>query len=108
MEAVFDLERLAERPLLRAGAHHAGRDSPGVARLYADVVDLAGDALLPEVEVDAGEGVAVDARVEEGVGDVEDGALHRAHVVRSLADNLRMKRMRVRTVNVLDVPKAAA
>ena len=40
MEAVFDLERLAERPLLRAGAHHAGRDAPRVARLYAHVVNL--------------------------------------------------------------------
>ena len=43
MEAVFDLERLAERPLLRAGAHHAGRDTPRVARFYADVVNLAPD-----------------------------------------------------------------
>ena len=42
---------------------------------------LARDALLPQIEVDPGEGVAVDARVEEGVGDVEDGALHRTHVV---------------------------
>ena len=41
MEAVFDLERLAERPLLRAGAHHAGRDPSCIARLYADVFNLA-------------------------------------------------------------------
>ena len=40
MEAVFDLERLAERPLLGAGAHHARRDAPRVARLDADVVNL--------------------------------------------------------------------
>ena len=49
---------------------------------------LARYALLPQIEVDAGEGVAVDARVKEGIRDVKDGALHCAHVVRSLADNL--------------------
>ena len=40
VEAVFDLEGLAERPLLGAGAHHAGRDAPRVARLDAHVVNL--------------------------------------------------------------------
>ena len=60
--------------------------------LYASS-SLARDALLPQIEVDAGEGVAVDARVKEGIRDVEDGALHCAHVVRSLADNLGMRRI---------------
>ena len=40
MEAVLDLERLAERALLGAGAHHARRDAPRVARLDAHVVNL--------------------------------------------------------------------
>ena len=40
MEAVLDLEGLAERPLLGAGAHHARRDAPRVARLDAHVVNL--------------------------------------------------------------------
>lgn len=81
MEAVLDLKGLAERTLLGAGAHHAGRGPPGVARLDAEVVDLAGDALLPQVQVDGGQGVTVYPGVQEGVGDVEVGALDGVHLV---------------------------
>ena len=88
VEAVLDLEALAERPLLGACAHHAGARPPRVAGFDVEVVDLARDALLPQVEVEAGEGVAVDPRVEEGVGDVEVGALDGGDLVGGVADDL--------------------
>ena len=53
MEAVLDLERLAERALLGAGAHHARRDAPRVARLDAHVVNLSAwlrDSVVWEIQ----------------------------------------------------------
>ena len=75
VEAVLDLERLAEGTLLSAGAHDTGGDARGVAGLDGRVRDLARDALLPELQVGRGQGRAGDARVQERVGDVERGAL---------------------------------
>ena len=40
MEAVFNLERLAEGPLLGAGTHDAGGDPAGVACLDANITYL--------------------------------------------------------------------
>ena len=75
VEAVLDLEGLAEGPLLGAGAHDAGRHAAGVAGLDVDLGDGAGDALLPKLQVDVGQGVAGDPGVQERVGDVEQTPL---------------------------------
>ena len=75
VEAVFDLEGLAEGPLLGTGAHDAGADPAGVSRLDVDLGDGAGHALLPELQVDVGQGVAGDPGVQERVRDVEQAAL---------------------------------
>jgi len=76
VQAVIDLERLADGPLLGAGAHGAWRNPVGLARLDVDAADGAADALLPVVDVDSGKGVAGYSRVQEGVGDVEGRTLN--------------------------------
>ena len=51
VETVFNLEALAHRPLLGAGAHCARRDPLCVSDLNPCPTDVAADALLPQVEV---------------------------------------------------------
>ena len=75
MEAVLDLERLAQRSLFGTGAHDAGRDPPRVSRLDVDVAHLAGDSLFPQLKVDPGKSVTVDARIQERIRDVKERPL---------------------------------
>ena len=75
MEAVLYLEGLAHGPLLGAGAHGAGGHAPRAPDVDGLVAHVAAHALLPQVEVDLGQRAAGHARVEEGVGHVEERAL---------------------------------
>ena len=88
MEAVLDLERLAQGPLFGTGAHDTGRDPSGVPGLDAHVADFAGDALLPELQVDSGQGVAVDPGVQERIRDVEESPLDGGQLVAVVANDL--------------------
>lgn len=75
VEAVFYLERLADRTLLGAGTHGAWRHSPGLTDIYGLVTNITRHPLLPEVQVDGGQGRAGNTRVEEGVGHIEQCSL---------------------------------
>ena len=75
VEAVLYLEGLAHGPLLGAGAHGAGGHAPRAPDVDGLVAHVAAHALLPQVEVDLGQRAAGHARVEEGVGHVEERAL---------------------------------
>ena len=90
VEAVFDLERLAEGPLLGAGAHDAGRHAAGVTGLDVDLGDGAGHPLLPELQVDVGQGVAGHPGVQERVGNVKQTTLDRGNLVAIGTSHLNM------------------
>jgi len=85
VEAVFNLERLADRPLLGAGAHGAGRDPLGVPDLDVGAAHVAGESFLPEVEVDGGHGRAGHPGVQERVRHVEHGPLNVVDLVAVVA-----------------------
>ena len=76
VEAIVDLERLADGTLLGAGAHSAGRDPVGLARLAVDPAHGTADPLLPVVDVDAWQRVAGYSRVQERIGNVESRTLN--------------------------------
>ena len=80
VEAVVNLERLADGSLLGAGAHGAGRHPVSFSGLDVDAADGAADALLPVVDVDSGQGVAGHSGVQEGIRDVEGRSLNRRHL----------------------------
>ena len=80
VEAVVNLERLADGALLGAGAHGAGRHPVSFSGLDVDAADGAADALLPVVDVDSGQGVAGHSGVQEGIRDVEGRSLNRRHL----------------------------
>ena len=80
VEAVVNLERLADGALLGAGAHGAGRHPVSFSGLDVDATDGAADALLPVVDVDSGQGVAGHSGVQEGIRDVEGRSLNRRHL----------------------------
>ena len=80
VEAIVDLERLADGTLLGAGAHSAGRDPVGLARLDVDPAHGTADPLLPVVDVDSGQRVAGHSGVQEGIRDVEGRSLNRRHL----------------------------
>ena len=91
VETVLNLETLAHRALLGAGAHGARRDPLGVSNLDPGPADVAADPLLPQVEVDGGQGGAGHPRVEERVGDVKHGPLDVSHPVAVVAGDLRQR-----------------
>ena len=75
VEAVLYLEGLTDGALLGAGAHRAGRHPPGLPDVDGLVAHVAGDPLLPQVQVDGRQGGAGDPGVQEGVGHVEESSL---------------------------------
>lgn len=85
VEAVLYLERLADGPLLGARAHGAGRDPFGVANVDRRRAHVAHDPLLPQVELDGGQGAARHPGVQERVGHVEHGPLDVGHLVAVVA-----------------------
>lgn len=88
VEAVLDLQRLTNWPLLGTRAHGTRGNSLGVPDLYPHVAHVAGDSLLPQVEVDGGKRRAGDPGVEEGVGHVEHGSLDVRDLVAVVAGDL--------------------
>lgn len=85
LEAV-DVPCAAYRPRGLAPAFRAGRGRPRVAHGDGDAVNNAGAGIPPLLQVDGGDGVARDARVEEIMSDVEDSELHLLGNVAVLAD----------------------
>ena len=75
VEAVLYLEGLTDGPLLGAGAHRARGHPPSLPDVYGLVTNIAGDSLLPQVQVDGGQGTAGDPRVQERVRNVEESSL---------------------------------
>ena len=75
VKAVVNLQRLADGPLLGAGAHCARGHAVSFAGLDVDAADGAADTLLPVVNVDSGQGVARHPGVQEGVGNVKGRTL---------------------------------
>ena len=56
VETILNLEALAHRPLLGAGAHCARADPLCVSDLNPRPTDIAADPLFPQVEVDSRQG----------------------------------------------------
>ena len=56
VEAVVNLERLTDRPLLGAGAHCARADPLCVSDLNPSPTNVAADTLFPQVKVDSRQG----------------------------------------------------
>ena len=81
VETVLNLETLAHRALLGAGAHGARRDPLGVSNLDPGPADVAADPLLPQVQVDGWQRGAGHSRVQERVGHVEHRPLDVGHPV---------------------------
>jgi len=98
MEAVVNLERLADGTLLSAGTHRARRDPVGLSSLNVDAADRAADTLLPVVDVDTRKRVARHAGVQERVRDVESRALNRGDLVK--ADNVRARNYNVQRIQI--------
>ncbi len=113
VEAVLDLERLAKRPLLGASAHRARAHLKKrivfyvprirvelvghgvkftypfcVARLNGLTANIAGNPLLPQLEVDFGQCVAWNPRVQEWIGNIEHCPLNTSHLVAMITDDL--------------------
>ena len=76
MQAVVNLEGLADGSFLCAGAHGAGWHTMCFPRFDVDSSNWTADPLLPVVNVDAGQGIAGNSRVQERIRDVKHRPLH--------------------------------
>ena len=88
VEAVLYLEGLTDWTLLGAGAHRARRHPSRLPDVDGLVADIAGDSLLPQVQVDGGQRTAGDAGVEEGIRHVEESSLDVCHGVAVVTHHL--------------------
>ena len=75
MEAVVNLQRLADWSLLRARAHRARGDTFCLANVYRSISDTTLYSLLPQVQVDRGKSRARNPWVEEGIRNIKHDSL---------------------------------
>ncbi len=88
VEAIFDLEGLAEGPFLGTRAHDAGRDPASISSFYASLPHPTSYAFLPQFQVDGGQSGARDPRIKEWVGYVECRPLDRCDSIAGVANRL--------------------